>query len=135
MIPEDNDFDFLADAIVEDSLTAWCGHWVECTEVCPDFTRCSECCICSTKNLKIIEDFVERVCRQAEDNMEKTHKLEGAHYAAMMAELKKMQKAAGAEAEAKKAFGPILMLDTPKITSEIIGKNVVVTVKQKARKL
>lgn len=33
---------------------------------------------------KVINDFVERVEREAEKNMMKTGKLEGAHYAAMI---------------------------------------------------
>jgi len=32
---------------------------------------------------KILEEFYKEVCKQAEDNMLKTGKLEGAHYAAM----------------------------------------------------
>jgi len=37
-----------------------------------------------------IREFVKRVEARAERNMEKTGKLEGAHYAAMMAELVKL---------------------------------------------
>ena len=36
----------LADAIVEDSLTAKCGHWVECTEICLYCGSCQDCCVC-----------------------------------------------------------------------------------------
>jgi len=34
------------DALIEDSLTAKCGHWVECTEVCETCGHCQECCFC-----------------------------------------------------------------------------------------
>lgn len=37
--------------------------------------------------LKIIEDFVSQVNKRAEANIQKTHKLEGSHYAAMTVEL------------------------------------------------
>jgi hypothetical protein len=37
--------------------------------------------------LEIIEAFVQRVNNRAEANIEKTHKLEGSHYAAMTVEL------------------------------------------------
>lgn len=36
----------LADAIVEDSTTAKCGHWVECGEICEKCYRCLDCCDC-----------------------------------------------------------------------------------------
>lgn len=39
----------------------------------------------------VIEAFVRRVCDQAEQNMEKTGRLEGAHYAAMTSELELMR--------------------------------------------
>jgi len=39
-----------------------------------------------------VREFVERVNRRAEENMEKTGKLEGAHYAAMRLELEKLEK-------------------------------------------
>lgn len=42
--------------------------------------------------LAIIEKFVSGVERRAEATMAEGHKLEGAHYAAMMAELKEMRK-------------------------------------------
>lgn len=38
--------EMLADAIIEDSVTANCGHMVECTEVCAYCDRCQECCTC-----------------------------------------------------------------------------------------
>lgn len=37
-----------------------------------------------------IEEFVYRVCKRAEENMERTGKLEGSHYNAMLVELEKM---------------------------------------------
>lgn len=36
----------LADAVIEDSMTAECGHSIECIEVCGDCERCQECCSC-----------------------------------------------------------------------------------------
>lgn len=44
-----------------------------------------ECC------KKAIREFVQRVCVQAESNMELTGKLEGAHYAALKLELAKLE--------------------------------------------
>jgi len=50
-----------------------------------------ECC------KKAIREFVQRVCVRAESNMELTgkFKLEGAHYAALKAELAKLEIAHG----------------------------------------
>lgn len=42
-------------------------------------------------SLEIIEQFVKRVCERAENTIKETHKLEGAHYAAMMLELQRMR--------------------------------------------
>ena len=36
----------LMDAIIEDTVTATCGHSVECIEVCADCALCYECCEC-----------------------------------------------------------------------------------------
>lgn len=46
----------LADAIVEDSLIAECGHWVECTEICDECSRCLDCCLCKFKPGTIVID-------------------------------------------------------------------------------
>lgn len=45
------------------------------------------------EQVKAIEWFYSRVCARAEDTMEKTHKLEGAHYAAMQSVLKEVRQA------------------------------------------
>lgn len=45
--------------------------------------------------LSAIEAFVDTVNCRAERNMEKTHKLEGSHYAAMCVELEKVRKRYG----------------------------------------
>lgn len=37
-----------------------------------------------------VRSFVDRVCERAEENMERTGKLEGAHYNAMLVELEKL---------------------------------------------
>lgn len=54
--------DQLADAIIEDSGTAQCGHYVECVEVCIDCQRCRECCGCeaaTNQRFILIEDQPE----------------------------------------------------------------------------
>lgn len=55
--------------------------------------------------LQIIEDFVSKVCQQAEVNIQTTGKLEGAHYAAMMKLLKSLQRGAPSAPEEKWIVG------------------------------
>lgn len=51
----------------------------------------SELLVASETELRHVREFVRRVNARAEDNMEKTGKLEGSHYAAMQVELKVLE--------------------------------------------
>lgn len=51
----------------------------------------SELLVASETELQHIREFIQRVNARAEANIEKTGKLEGAHYAAMQVEFKKLE--------------------------------------------
>lgn len=47
-----------------------------------------------TLSAKVAQQFYDEVCRRAEQNMQKTGRLEGAHYAAMQSVLKEWKERA-----------------------------------------
>lgn len=67
----------------------------EFLSIMPDqVTQDTKSAIQPSAELTIIEAFVSRVNARAEQNMERTGKLEGSHYAAMQVELKLLREAA-----------------------------------------
>lgn len=66
----DSDYDPLADAIAEDSLTAKCGHWVECTEICGDCGRCQDCCTCDDPPESLKFGTLEEMVKFQDENKE-----------------------------------------------------------------
>lgn len=61
---EENEI-LLANAIIEDSVTANCGHRIECTEVCGDCNRCQNCCTCRVTQTidRLISNLPEAVIK------------------------------------------------------------------------